>query len=54
MKTFRFSDPDDQAADVYQRRQIEKGLADARAGKLVDYEKVNSDWMKRLGNRPSS
>jgi predicted transcriptional regulator len=53
MKTFRFSDADDQTIAVYQRRQIEKGLAEARAGKLIDYEKVKSDWMKRLGNRPS-
>ena len=54
MKTFRSSDPDDRAVDVYQRRQIEKGLAEARAGKVVDYEKAKSNWMKRLGNRRSN
>jgi predicted transcriptional regulator len=33
----------------YHLQQIESGLAEARADKLVDYEKVKSDWMKRLG-----
>jgi predicted transcriptional regulator len=32
----------------YHLEQIEKGLAEARAGKLVDYDKVKRDWMKRL------
>ena len=32
----------------YHLEQIEKGLAEARAGKLVDYDKVKADWMKRL------
>ena len=32
----------------YQLEQIEKGLAEARAGKLVDYDRVKSEWMKRL------
>jgi len=32
----------------YHLEQIEKGLAEARAGKLVDYDRVKSDWMKRL------
>jgi len=32
----------------YHLEQIEEGLAEARAGKLVDYDKVKSDWMRRL------
>ena len=32
----------------YHLEQIEKGLLEARAGKLVDYDKVKDDWMKRL------
>jgi len=32
----------------YHLEQIEEGLAEARAGKLVEYDKVKSDWMKRL------
>lgn len=32
----------------YHLEQIEKGLEEARAGKLVDYDKVKADWMKRL------
>lgn len=33
----------------YHLEQISKGLQEARAGKLVDYDKVKADWMKRLG-----
>lgn len=36
------------SVNEYHLEQIEKGLAEARAGKLVDYDKVKSDWMKRL------
>ncbi len=32
----------------YHLEQIEKGLEEARAGKLIDYEKVKHAWMKRL------
>jgi predicted transcriptional regulator len=32
----------------YHLEEIEKGLEDARAGRLLDYEEVKSDWMKRL------
>jgi predicted transcriptional regulator len=32
----------------YHLEQIEKGLEEARAGKLIDYDKVKADWMKRL------
>lgn len=32
----------------YHLQQIEAGLAEARAGKLVDYEKVKRAWRKRL------
>jgi predicted transcriptional regulator len=32
----------------YHREQIEKGLEEARAGELVDYETVRADWLKRL------
>ena len=32
----------------YHLRQIREGLAQARAGKLIDYEQVKADWKKRL------
>jgi predicted transcriptional regulator len=32
----------------YHLEQIEKGLEEARAGKLVDYDKVKAGWRKRL------
>lgn len=32
----------------YHLDEIEKGLEEARAGKLLDYDEVKSDWMKRL------
>ena len=32
----------------YHLRQIKEGLAQARAGKLVDYEQVKADWERRL------
>ena len=32
----------------YHLEQIEKGVAEARAEKLVDYDRVKRDWMKRL------
>ena len=32
----------------YHLRQIREGLAQARAGKLIDYEQVKADWQKRL------
>ncbi len=32
----------------YHLRQIREGLAQARAGKLTDYEQVKADWKKRL------
>ena len=32
----------------YHLRQIKEGLAQARAGKLIDYEQVKADWQKRL------
>jgi predicted transcriptional regulator len=32
----------------YHLRQIKEGLAQARAGKLLDYEEVKADWKKRL------
>ena len=32
----------------YHLEQIEQGLAEARAGKLIDYDKVKTDWMRRL------
>jgi len=32
----------------YHLRQIKEGLAQARAGKLIDYEQVKADWHKRL------
>jgi predicted transcriptional regulator len=33
----------------YHLEQIGKGLQEAREGKLVDYDKVKAEWMKRLG-----
>jgi predicted transcriptional regulator len=33
----------------YHLEQIENGLQEARAGKLVDYDRVKADWIKRLG-----
>ena len=33
----------------YHLEQIAKGLDEARSGKLVDYDKLRADWMKRLG-----
>ena len=32
----------------YHLRQIREGLAQARAGKLIDYEQVKAGWEKRL------
>ena len=32
----------------YHLRQVREGLAQARAGKLIDYEQVKADWNKRL------
>jgi predicted transcriptional regulator len=32
----------------YHIEEIEKGLEEARAEKLLDYDRVKSDWMKRL------
>jgi predicted transcriptional regulator len=32
----------------YHLRQIPDGLAQAQAGKLLDYEQVKADWKKRL------
>ena len=32
----------------YHLQQIEEGLKQARAGKLLDYDKVRADWKKRL------
>jgi len=32
----------------YHLRQIREGLAQARAGRLIDYEQVKADWKKRL------
>lgn len=32
----------------YHLQQIKEGLAQARAGKLVDYERVKAEWKKRL------
>ena len=32
----------------YHLRQIKEGLAQARAGKLVDHEQVKADWERRL------
>ena len=32
----------------YHLRQVREGLAQARAGKLIDYEQVRADWNKRL------
>ena len=37
------------SVNEYHLEQIEKGLQEARAGKLVDYGKVKADWKKRLG-----
>jgi hypothetical protein len=33
---------------AYHLRQIQEGLTQARAGMLIDYEKVKADWKKRL------
>jgi predicted transcriptional regulator len=32
----------------YHLEQIEKGLKEARAGKLVEYDEVKADWIERL------
>jgi predicted transcriptional regulator len=32
----------------YHLRQIKEGLAQARAGKLIDYGEVKAGWKKRL------
>ncbi len=37
------------AVHEYHVEQIEEGLEEARAGKLIDYERVKADWKKRLG-----
>lgn len=36
------------AIHEYHLRQIKEGLAQARAGKLMDYEEVKAGWKKRL------
>ncbi len=33
----------------YHLEQITRGLAEARAGKLLDYDQVKAAWRKRLG-----
>jgi predicted transcriptional regulator len=33
----------------YHLDQIKRGLAEARAGKLLDYDEVKAGWRKRLG-----
>jgi predicted transcriptional regulator len=33
----------------YHLDQIKRGLAEARAGKLLDYDEVKAVWRKRLG-----
>jgi predicted transcriptional regulator len=33
----------------YHLDQIRRGLQEARAGDLLDYDKVRAGWMKRLG-----
>jgi hypothetical protein len=53
MKTFRSESGGSESLDAYLSQQIRKGLEEARAGKLVDYEKVRSDW-KRLRDHRSS
>jgi len=53
MRISRSSDADNQSVDECHLREIQQGLEEARAGKLVDYETVKSDWMKWLSDRPS-
>jgi len=36
------------AVQEYNLQQIKEGLAQARAGKLMDYEQVKAGWKKRL------
>ena len=36
------------AVQEYHLQQIKEGLAQARAGKLMDYEQVKAGWKKRL------
>ena len=34
--------------DACHRQEIERGLEDAREGRLLDYEEVKNAWLKRL------
>jgi predicted transcriptional regulator len=49
-RTFLLNEAVDQYLVVqeYHLQEIEKGLAQARAGKTQDYEAVKSSWMRRL------
>jgi len=49
-RTFLLNEAVDQYLSVqeYQLREIEKGLAEVKAGKAEDYEAVKVSWMRRL------
>lgn len=49
-RTFLLNEAVDQylAVQEYHLQEIEKGLAQVRAGKTQDYEAVKSSWMRRL------
>lgn len=48
MKIYRSESRDDPSVDESHREEIEKGVEEARAGRLVDYESVKRHWTKRL------
>jgi predicted transcriptional regulator len=49
-RTFLLNEAVDQylAVQEYHLQEIEKGLAQAKAGETEDYEKVKASWMRRL------
>ncbi len=53
MKISRSKSSDKGSLDAYFSKQIRKGPRGSSRGEAVDYEKVRSDWMKRLGDHRS-
>jgi predicted transcriptional regulator len=49
-RTFLLNEAVDQYLSVqeYHLKEIEKGLAEVKAGKTDDYEAVKASWMRRL------
>jgi hypothetical protein len=51
MKLYLSATDEIDSLDAYHRQEIEKGLEEARAGELLDFEKVKRAWVKRLERR---